>query len=132
MVRTAQKAEEMILRAGKNKRGFLLLEVMVSVAILSIGIVMVLGSFMNSIKAIYLSEDYFRAGLLLEEKIYEVSNSTAVEGLSGGVFADFNNRFSWNMNVIKSEQDLVYEFDLQVSWNQGAKMHELSVVTYLL
>jgi len=132
MVRTAQKAEEMILRAGKNKRGFLLLEVMVSVAMLSIGIVMVSGSFMNSIKAIDLSEDYFRAGLLFEEKIYEVSNSTAVEGLSSGVFADFNNRFSWNMNVIKSEQDLVYEFDLQVSWDQGAKMHELSVVTYLL
>jgi len=105
---------------------------MVSVAMLSIGIVMVSGSFMNSIKAIDLSEDYFRAGLLLEEKIYEVSNSTAVEGLSSGVFADFNNRFSWNMNVIKLEQDPVYELDLQVSWNQGAKIHELSVVTYLL
>ncbi len=121
----------MTSRTGKIEKGFLLLEVMVSVAILSIALVMILGSFTRSIRTIELSEDYFRAGLLLENKIYELSHSEIEEGSSSGVFSDFDNRFSWNLEIMKMEEGLVRELNLGVSWHQGAKEHDLSIVTYL-
>jgi len=125
----------MILPIGKRKnKGFLLLEVMVSIGILSIGLVLVLGSFMRSIRAMELSEDYFRAGLLLEAKIYEVLNSDIEEGLSEGVFTDFGNRFSWNSNVENLEEEGfedISEVTLEVSWDQGNKKQSIPVSTYI-
>lgn len=114
-----------------NNKGFLLLEVMVSVAILSTGLVLILNSFIRSIRAIDLSEDYFRAGLLFEEKIYEVYNSEIEEGSSNGVFPNFDNRFSWYLDIVKLQEDSLRELNLEISWNQGNKQQSMSVATYL-
>ena len=135
MALMARKAAEMMLLIGKRKnKGFLLLEVMVSITVLSIGLVLVLSSFMRSIRAIEISEDYFRAGLLLEEKIYEVLNSDIEEGLSEGVFADFGNRFSWNLSIENLEQEgfeNISEVSLEVSWDQRNKRQSIPVSTYI-
>ena len=131
MVRTVQKAEEMILRVGKNKRGFLLLEVMISAAILSVCLVLIIGSFTRALKAIDFSEDYFRAGLLLEGKIYELSSSEIEEGFFKGIFAEFDNGFSWDLDVVELEDDPFREVSLRVSWDQGTIQHDISIVTYL-
>lgn len=135
MALITRKAAEMILPIGKRKnKGFLLLEVMVSITILCIGLVLILGSFMRSIRAIELSEDYFKAGLLLEEKIYEVHNSNIEEGLSEGVFTNFRNRFSWNLTVealIGDDFEGLNEVALEVSWDQGGKKQSILAPTYI-
>ena len=123
----AQKAEAMILLTGKNKKGILLLEVLVSVTILSVCLVLIISSFTRSIRAIDLSEDYFRAGLLLEEKIFEVSYSDIEEGFSEGKYSDF----SWAMDIAKAEEDFFHEVSLKFSWDQGSKEHDFAIFTYL-
>jgi type II secretion system protein I len=126
-----QKAEEMMLLTGKRQnKGFLLVEVMISIAIFSISIVLILSSFVRSIRAMELSEDYFKAGLLLEDKMYEVFNSEIQEGSKDGTFSDFDKRFSWNLDIERIEEDSINEISLEVLWEQGAKKHSLSIVTY--
>lgn len=121
----------MILETGKIKdKGFTLLEVMVSVTILSVCLVLILGSFTRSIRAEELSRNYFKAGLLLEGKIFELYNSDIEEGWSSGVFNDFDARFSWDANVQKIEEHL-NEVSVEAFWNERDLRHDISLVTYL-
>lgn len=121
----------MLLTGKRQNKGFLLLEVMVSATILSVGIVLILNSFITSTRAIELSQDYFRAGLLLEEKLCDVYNTEIKEGSSEDAFSDFNSKFSWYMDVVKPQDDIIDEVSLRVSWRQGTREHDLSILTYL-
>ena len=115
----------------KDKNGFLLLEVMLSVAILSIALVLILNSFMNSIRTIELSEDYFRANLLLEQRMFDLRNY-ATKRISGkGEFNDFGNRFSWDLDVEEIGDFLPKELNLRISWQERKKSHDVAIVTYL-
>lgn len=129
----AQRAAETMLLIGKKTKnsGFLLLEVMISVSILSFGLLLILNSFMKPIRAAELSKDYFKAGLLLEEKMFEICNSDITEGSSGGSFSGFNSSFSWNLDVIKSEESAFKEINLKILWNEKNKEQDIAVSTYL-
>jgi type II secretion system protein I len=133
MVLMLQKVEETmsLSRKGQNK-GFLLVEVMISIAIFSVCIVLILSSFVMSIRAMELSQDYFKAGLLLEDKMYEVFNSEIEEGSKDGTFSDFDKRFSWNLDIERIEEDSINEISLEVLWEQGSRKHSLSIQTYIL
>ena len=124
----------MIVLVGERQKnkGFLLLEVMISVAILSIGTLLILNSFMKPLRAIEFSRDYFKAGLLLEEKMLELYNSNVKTGLSGGVFSSFDNKFSWSLNVIKLEEDACNEVDLRILWHGKDREQDLSASTYII
>jgi len=122
-----------MLLIGKRKRnkGFLLVEVMVSISILSIGLLLVLNSFFRSIKAVEVSRDYFKAGLLLENKIYELLNKGTEEGVWEGSFDDFNKRFSWNLDARTIEESPLNEINLKVSWGGKDKEKDISISTYI-
>lgn len=120
----------MILRIGKKNRGFLLLEVMVSVAVLSVGILLILNSFVRSLRAIEFSENYFKAGLIAQEKIYEMGCAGGNRALADGVLADFGNKFSWHMDAVRIEEEAIDEIMFKVFWNERNIQHDFSVVTY--
>ena len=110
---------------ARKSKGFLLLEVMVSVSILSLGVLLILNSFIRPMRAMEFSKDYFRAGLLLDQKVFELYNSDTHEGCSKGVFSDFNEKFSWEMDVDKKE------VNLKVFWNEEDREGDLTVLAYL-
>lgn len=114
---------------GRRDSGFLLLEIMMSISVLSIGVLLILNSFVNLIRSIELSKDYFKAGLMLEEKLTEVYNSDIEEGLSGGEFSGFGNRFSWDAGIIRSADGFCMEVVLKVSWSERGREKDLSVST---
>ena len=116
----------------QKNRGFLLLEVMISVAILSIGTLLILNSFMRPLRAIEFSRDYFKAGLLLEEKMLELYSSDIKDGASGGVFSNFDDKFSWSLSVIKLEEDACNEVNLRILWQGKDKEEYLPASTYII
>jgi len=83
----------------RKSKGFLLLEIMVSVSIMSFGVLLILNSFVRPIRATELSMDYFKAGLLLEEKMSEFYNSGVKDGVTKGEFNGFDSRFFWALDA---------------------------------
>ncbi len=125
-----KKAEAMISLIGKKRsnKGFLFIELLISVLIMSIGLVAVLNSLIQSLRAIEYSSNYFQACLLLEDKAFEIYNSDKKEGFSRGVF---NSKFSWELNVVTLEEIALNEVSLKVLWNDRNKEYDIFMATYL-
>ena len=123
-----------MLPAGKKRKnkGFLFIELMLSVLIMSIGFITILNSLISSAKAIEYSKDYFTACLLLENKALEAFNANIKEGLSQGAFSEVNKKFSWEMNAeITEESGGLKEVSLSVFWGEKNKKGDVTIVTYL-
>ena len=78
-----------------------------------------------------ISRDYFKAGLMLEEKLLDLYNGDVEEGSTRGGFIDFGSRFSWDMDVIKSEDGSCREVSLKVLWREKDQEKSLSISTYI-
>ncbi len=115
----------------RKSKGFLLLEIMISVSILSFGVLLILNSFVRPIRATELSMDYFKAGLLVEEKMSELYNSGVKNGVMKGEFSGFNSRFFWALDVSYLEGGFCQEINLKVYWRNKDKEEDLSVSTYI-
>lgn len=123
------------MSSSKNK-GFTLLEVMLAVTILSVGLVMVVRSYVTSLRAIKTSREFLTANLLLEEKIWqEEQERTRPEGFIpqekqdefDPPFAGFNYKISF-----EQEENLpsLYKSTFEVFWRKRNKEHSVSCVTY--
>ncbi len=120
----------------KNK-GFLLLEVMLAVTILSVGMALVLRSYVSALNAVKISQDFFAAGLLLEEKLWqkEEEKSDSQEPSVAGEQGNFStpwDRFSYLIEFEKEEDtpDL-YKTNSSVSWQNKKKTHSILCVSYI-
>lgn len=115
-------------------RGFLLLETLLTVLILTVGLTLVVRSFSGSIASMGISHDYTRAMLLLEEKMWELEVAGAITpGLSSGRFEDADHivAFRWELLASSCTPLDLCETTLTVSWTRGGRSRAVSVVTYL-
>lgn len=72
-------------------RGYILIETLVSIAVLSIGLIMVINAFSSSINALRTSRNYTHASILAEEKVSEIEKEGLLDidkwrGKSGNFF----------------------------------------------
>jgi len=130
------------ITAKKNRDGFLLFEAILSVAILSLGLVLVLHSFTGSLKAARISQNYMRAVLLLEAKMTELEWKGSLDsGISEGKFSQKNERFAWKIEATPVEEISgedeekkrveLNKVHLTVSWSEGKKVERIELTTYL-
>ena len=114
-----------------SETGLTLIEVLVAVAILSVGMVAIFSSFDVSVSALAASREALTAGMLLQEKLAELE----IEGLpssSRGRFAGPGGRFWWDVAASglreggKSELCLV---EVAV-WHEDSRIRR-SVTTYV-
>ncbi len=135
-------------RYAQRKTGFLLFEVMVTVAILSLGLTLILRSFTTSLQAARTSQDYMRACLLLEEKLWELEEEAeATRKLttrpSRGNFLASNERdrwrrkFSWQIFTedLRDEEGKDTYLDkvkVTVAWKEGRGERKAWLTTYLV
>ena len=129
-------AKTSVVMMKRLAQGFILLEVVVSVAILAGGLIFVLRSFTGSLKAMTTSQNYMRACLLLEDKMWELEQAARSEGgiVPGeydGTLLSGNKSFEWHLQVDKLEDINLGEVNLRVSWQEGRGMQDASLITYL-
>lgn len=133
------------LCAARNKQyanrniqdGFTLIEIMVSIAILSSGLVLILQGFTHSLNALAVSENNLKATLLAEEKVTQMqisakqSKDAFLRGLDGQTSFD-SIKYKWETKVTADEK---YEYLNKVltiiSWEEGRRKGSVPVVTYL-
>jgi len=135
-------------KVGRNKKGFLLFEVMVTVAILSLGLTLILRSFTTSLSAARISQNYMLACLLLEEKMWELeeeaeSTKKITTEPSRGEFATSNEkdkwreRFSWEIaceDLLDEEREetSLDKVTVTVAWKEGRRERKVCLPTYLV
>lgn len=128
-----------MLMCRRNK-GFTLLEVVLAVAILSLGLVMVVRSYVSSLRAVKTSQNFLAADLLLEKKIWDweeqvrlatTQPGSVVPGDEEGNFeAPFDN-FAYRIWMEEeAESPPLYKSTFKVSWQQRKNEHSVSSISY--
>jgi len=121
----------------RKKQGFTLIEVMLSVAILSLGFTLVLQGFSQSLNTLRISKNNLKASLLAEVKLAEMQinaregQDVLLEDLNQKILLD-NIEFVWAAKVTLDEEDEnLNKTVATLSWQEGRRKGATSVVTYL-
>ncbi len=134
------------MRPNKSS-AFTLIEIMVSIAILSLGLVLILQNFSHSLAVLKTSENYLKTSLLLENKITDIEIafkegkdvfSEMDELEEGNVLFKLNTRLDAVecKKETSSEEELIYEdlyrLSATLSWDERKRKNRIPVATYLI
>jgi len=125
-----------ITRGGEG--GFTLIEVLLTVVILSVGLVLILRTFLTTLHTLQRTEEAAVVSLLLEEKMEAIKLQAAQEeglalGVDSGKWAPSKTKtYDWKLGVSPSGVDeKLNEVRLDISWKQGKSPRRLFATTYL-
>ncbi len=83
----------------RSRRGFLLLEAMVAIIVLTSGLLFVMRVYSTAKEAIFRSRELFKCSLLLEEKMYDFEERGLIEeGRDEGYFPGAK-KYSWKVEA---------------------------------
>jgi len=127
-----------VLNCSGKIKGFSLLELIIAIAILSIGIVTVLEALSFSARAAGLACDTIKASFLVEDKIQELGfqeNRKLIVSLppeTGAEEGKFRWKYTLTPDTLLSIPDVtLYKLDFDIGWQKAAKKRNLSLVAYL-
>jgi type II secretion system protein I len=122
-----------VSRSITNNKAFSLLELIIAIAILSVGITAVLQAVSYSTSVAGLSCDMISAVMLAEDNLQELEYKESNKLLSGEA-ADGSgtlDRFNWS-RTLEPEEDLdLYRLKFSVNWQKRNKQEGFTVDTYL-
>jgi len=118
-------------RSIKDRSGFLLLEVLVSVTVITVGLVYVIRSFSSSTRAIETATCYLKSLSLAEEKMWELEAKRVVSrGKSDGSFKE-DSGYKWQIEAAELDDIPVNVVQLLVEWQGVERKQRVSLETYL-
>lgn len=130
-----------MLKKRKN-RGFLLLEVLISIIIIATTLIVINRGFSVALKAVKLARDYLLVNCVLEDKLFDVQikSSFADTKISDAAFLG-QQEFLYSIEVsapdIKDEKDdsleelPIKQVKLNINWKDGKDTAGLGVLTYV-
>jgi len=123
---------------SKFNKAFTLVEVIITVGILSTAIVFVLRSFMAALSATQLSQNITLASFLAEDKLWEIEqkqkHSASPLGAEQGIEKIEERDFNWKYATTKLEESDLIELKFAVSFPEKRKENKyaLEFLTYLM
>lgn len=126
-----------------NNKGFTFIELMVTVIVLTVGLVLIIQGFITAAGALNNMQDNIQAVRFLDLKMQELEASAGKDngikrGNSEGKFSSGAKDFNWSLEVIgvEKEKDLdlsedLNEVRLKVSWQEKGLPKDLSAAAYL-
>jgi len=129
----------MILAIGKSKyQAFTLVEIMVSIAILSLGLIFVIQGFTNALNVQRIAEDNLEASLLAEDKMTEMEVNVKIDKdisdkyLNGEEKND-RTAFQWKITLApEGDYEELNKVLTYVFWQEGKRKGVSSFNTYLM
>lgn len=119
-------------RNCQNSRGFTLLEVMIALAIVSIALVVMLGSTQRNILVNSRLQQMTRATLLAKQKMAEIENNIQT-GLdqNQGEFPPPNQAFLWRSTYTSTPINGIEQIDLSVIWGEETDNELVTLTSFL-
>lgn len=115
----------------KNK-AFSLLELIIAVAILSIGIIANLQAFSFSARVTGLSCDYINAVFLGENKLQELEFKEKQNLIKEESINDTEGKFNWGYNITYNPDLDLYKLNFRVSWQRLNRNETIDLNSYLI
>lgn len=114
-----------------NRFGFLLLEVLISITIISVGLVYVVRSFSSSTRAIQTATRFLKSVSLAEERLWELEAKGTVEkGRRQDRFKE-DQEYRWEIEAEELEDVPINALKLKVKWKGPQRTQRVSLETYL-
>ena len=116
----------------RTKKGFLLIEVLITVAILAFSLLYISSAFTNCLRAMSQIANYTVAINLAEEKIFQLQSEPGQERALNeeGIFSDEPN-FNFKLEARKLEDLDLSELYLRANWKEGRRTGSFDITTYL-
>ena len=127
----------MISATGRN-RGFTLIEIMISIAILSTGLIIVLQGLTHCLSILRIAGNNLETSLLAEDKMAELEiatkeNKATFSKNTSGAAQSGNIAFNWQIQLTPdSEYEDLQEARATVSWKEGIRSGASVFSTYLI
>ncbi|MCM8765676.1 MAG: hypothetical protein NC920_02370 [Candidatus Omnitrophica bacterium] len=125
------------------RKGYILIETLISVVILSVGLTLVMNALGSEIHALRISKNYTHASILLEEKLAEIEKEGGIdlinrwkEGENTGDFKDEYANFHWKIFIQrlqdkKGKSTNLMEVTVTIWWDELGIKRELFTTLYL-
>ena len=124
----------------KMRKALTLIELVITVSILSLGIIMILRSFLSANTALVFSRNQIAASQFLETKLAEAEEkaddpaSLKEESNSGEVLLDGRVSARWETELKYVEEEALrnemYCFKVKLVWSESGRERDLSAATY--
>ena len=114
-----------------RSEGFALVEVVVACTILCASCLILVRGFREAVRSVYRSQDYYRAGLILESALWDRDHDQNEGGLSyaSGPSSLRNMDMKWEQNTILDGQ--LDQFQATLSWDSSYDRKEsLTLASY--
>jgi len=119
----------------RSRRGYLLLEVVVSIAVVAIGLTVILRSFSSSLRASKIAQEYFDASLVLQETLCGFEETEKLDGgLAAGETAGkvSGTPYSLETKITRiSDLDPLNEVSAAIYWKNRDRNERIEIGTYL-
>lgn len=122
-----------------GRKGFTLIEVILSIMILVLGIVSVQRVFIGSLSALSVIENWSQAERLLEEKIWGLERKVREQGRKfrkrneSGVILGSDRTFQYDMSLCEKSSDAhLMEAKSVISWGKQGMGHSIKRTFYLM
>ena len=125
----------MSMLSRRNRKGYLMLEVVASIAVIAIGLGVIIRSFTVSLRASKIAQEYFEASLLVQDAMAALEEQ---EKLAGGInVADTTGQvtdtpYNLETRVTKiSDEDILDTVTAVISWTNKERNEKIEIDTYL-
>lgn len=119
----------------RNRKGYLLIEVLASIAVIAIGLAVILRSFTSSLRASKIAEEYFETSLLAQDAMASLEEQ---EKLVGGITAGdttgqvTGTQYNLETKITKiNDNDPLDAVTTAISWTDKERNEKIEISTYL-
>lgn len=117
----------------KNKTAFTLTEILITLIVLSVGIVGLLQAYKQLISALDATRNYQDSVCLLKNKMVDIELQGVGESKVNmtGNFTDEYSKFSWEIKKVAEVENVLAEVRVSVFNNKDDKKRNFNVLTYV-
>lgn len=120
-----------VLKYLLRNKAFSLLELIIAIAILSIGIVAVLQAFSFSSRSTGLFCDFLDAVFLAEDKIQDLELKERQKLLKEEEIRGSKDKFNYSYNITQDPVSKLYKVNFDITWERLSRKETINVSTYL-
>lgn len=122
-----------MLRFSRNNKAFSLLELIITIAIISTGITVILQAFSFASRVAGLSSDIIRADFLAEDKLQELEfkEKQGLINQEPAQSSGLSDKFQWKSDLEFAPVTSLYKLKFVINWQRLNSQEDITVNTYL-